>query len=305
MMEYRGRRQAAHDGIGRRAGPGLRRSGGASSRLLRSLAPGLLGLLLASDTAAGGGIGSPAEAAPQSRRDGDRSGSGEAGLESTESDERDDVLEREREKMVDVQIRSRGIRDERVLEALRRVPRHRFVPALADPREAYDDRPLPIGEEQTISQPYIVALMSELAGLEPPCKVLEVGTGSGYQAAVLAEMGCVVYTIEIKEPLAHRAAVLLADLGHGDRIHVRAGDGYRGWPEEAPFDAVLVTAAAPRIPQPLRDQLRPGGRLVIPVGDHWQVLEVHRRTQKGFEREKVSDVRFVPMTGEIRRASPR
>jgi protein-L-isoaspartate(D-aspartate) O-methyltransferase len=226
------------------------------------------------------------------------------GFESTESDERSDALVRAREKMVEFQIRSRGIRDERVLAALRSVPRHRFVPELDDPREAYDDRPLPIGEGQTISQPYIVALMSKLAGLEPPCKVLEVGTGSGYQAAVLAEMGCVVYTIEIKEPLARRAAALLAEQGHGDRVHVRAGDGYRGWPEEAPFDAVLVTAAAPRIPQPLLDQLRVGGRLVIPVGDHWQVLEVHRRTETGFEREKVSDVRFVPMTGEIRSSSP-
>jgi len=261
-------------------------------------------LLLPVMTGCGGSSGGEAPAASESRTGAGESRIGEVGLESAESDEREDALVREREKMVDLQIRARGIRDERVLAALRRVPRHRFVPELEDRCEAYDDRPLAIGEGQTISQPYIVALMSELAGLEPPCKVLEVGTGSGYQAAVLAEMGCVVYTIEIKQPLARRAAALLAEQGHGDRVHVRAGDGYRGWPEEAPFDAVLVTAAAPRIPQPLLDQLRVGGRLVIPVGDHWQVLEVHHRTETGFEREKASDVRFVPMTGEIRTSSP-
>ena len=125
---------------------------------------------------------------------------------------------------------------------------------------------------------------------------------SGAQAAILAEMGCTVYTIEIIESLATRARKTLAAEGYDDRVHCRFGDGYRGWAEQAPFDAVLVTAAAPRIPQPLLDQLRVGGRLVIPVGDHWQVLEVHRRTRDGFEREQVSDVRFVPMTGEVRRA---
>lgn len=221
---------------------------------------------------------------------------------SAASDERD-ALANERRKMVELQLESRDIEDERVLAAMRAVPRHRFAPELPDPRMAYDDRPYPIGRGQTISQPYVVALMSQLASVEPPCKVLEVGTGSGYQAAVLAEMGCLVYSIEIKEPLARHAETILAEQGYGDRVHVQAGDGYRGWPEQAPFDAILVTAAAPRIPEPLRDQLRLGGRLVIPVGNNGgQVLEVHRRTEQGFVREKVSAVRFVPMTGEIRRS---
>ena len=205
----------------------------------------------------------------------------------------------ERERMVELQLESRGIRDEGVLTAMRKVPRHRFVPEL-DPSKAYDDRPYPIGEGQTISQPYIVALMSERARVRPPCKVLEVGTGSGYQAAVLAEMGCSVYSIEIIESLAARAGEILEAEGYRGRVQIRAGDGYRGWPEEAPFDAVVVTAAAPRVPPPLLDQLRVGGRLVIPVGEYWQTLEVHRRTEAGFERERVSDVRFVPMTGEVR-----
>lgn len=212
---------------------------------------------------------------------------------------RDPTLAAEREQMIEQQLESRGIHDRRVLNAMRKVPRHRFVPDL-DPRYAYDDRPHPIGAGQTISQPYIVALMSQLAQLEPPCKVLEVGTGSGYQAAVLAEMGCDVYTIEIIESLATQARKLLAAEGHAARVQGRFGDGYAGWPEHAPFDAVLVTAAAPRIPQPLLDQLRLGGRLVIPVGDERQVLEVHRRTQHGFVRERVIDVRFVPMLGEVR-----
>jgi len=212
---------------------------------------------------------------------------------------RDPGFTDEREDMVERQLESRGIRDQKVLDAMRKVPRHRFAPDL-DPTRAYQDRPHPIGDGQTISQPYIVALMSELAKLEPPCKVLEVGTGSGYQAAVLAEMGCDVYSIEIIESLANRALEILKAEGYDDRVHSRLGDGYRGWPSQAPFDAVIVTAAAPRIPQPLLDQLRVGGRLVIPVGDHWQVLEVHRRTKEGFERERVSDVRFVPMTGEVR-----
>lgn len=211
-----------------------------------------------------------------------------------------DDLAYERIRMVEVQIASRGVRDERVLEAMRNVRRHRFAPDV-EPAKAYADHPHPIGHEQTISQPFIVALMSEAAHLEPPCKVLEVGTGSGYQAAVLAEMGCTVYTIEIVEPLARQASEILAQEGYADRVHGRAGDGYRGWPDRAPFDAVIVTAAAPRLPEPLLEQLRVGGRLVIPVGDRWQTLEVHRRTQDGYERRELSSVRFVPMTGEIRR----
>ncbi len=209
-------------------------------------------------------------------------------------------LARARERMVDDQLVGRDLRDERVLGAMRRVPRHRFAPDV-DPIEAYEDRPHPIGEGQTISQPYIVALMTELARVEPPCKVLEVGTGSGYQAAVLAELGCTVYSIEIVESLARRAERLLGETGYGDRVHVRFGDGYRGWPEQAPFDAILVTAAAPRLPDPLLEQLGLGARLVIPVGEMRQELEVHRRTERGFEHERVTGVRFVPMTGEVRR----
>lgn len=235
-------------------------------------------------------------------------GCGTAGSEGEDVDEgrsapaageEDPRIPLAREEMVERQLRDRDIHDERVLAAMRRVPRHRFAPDLP-PLEAYEDRPQPIGEGQTISQPYIVGLMTQLARLEPPCKVLEVGTGSGYQAAVLVELGCTVYSIEIVEPLAKRAERLLAETGYSDRVHLRIGDGYRGWPEVAPFEAVLVTAAAPRIPEPLLEQLRVGGRLVIPVGGTWQMLEVHRRTGTGFERERVTGVRFVPMTGAVR-----
>ncbi len=200
--------------------------------------------------------------------------------------------------MVTTQLAGRDIVDERVLDAMGAVPRHRFVPE-SERSAAYEDHPLPIGLGQTISQPYIVAIMSQLAEVEPPCKVLEVGTGSGYQAAVLAEMGCEVWSIEIVEELAARAAVTLDRLGYG-RIHTRAGDGYRGWPDQAPFDAVLITAAPPRIPEPLLTQLRVGGRLVAPVGDRHQELVVITRTPTGFERRNAFPVRFVPMTGEVR-----
>ncbi len=209
-------------------------------------------------------------------------------------------LAREREKMVEEQIEFRGVYDARVLAAMRTVPRHRFAPGIP-PMQAYEDRPQPIGQGQTISQPYMVAWMSELAASNPPCKVLEVGTGSGYQAAILAEMGCSVYTIEIVAPLAQQAERILEAEGYEEQVHVRTGDGYLGWPEEAPFDAVLVTAAAPRVPEPLLDQLRIGGKLVIPVGESSQTLEVHTRTADGFEHERVGSVRFVPMTGEVRR----
>lgn len=211
----------------------------------------------------------------------------------------EEKFEGRRQKMVELQLAGRGIRDARVLTAMQTVLRHRYAPGL-DPALAYDDRPHPIGEGQTISQPYIVARMSELAQLTPPCRVLEVGTGSGYQAAVLAEMGCLVYSIELIEALGVKARQILDAEGYADRVHTRIGDGYAGWPEFAPFDAILVTAAAPRIPQPLLDQLRIGGRLVIPVGDSWQKLEVHTRLKDGFERESVLDVRFVPMKGLVR-----
>jgi len=163
------------------------------------------------------------------------------------------------------EIIDRGVRDRAVLEAMRRVPRHLFVPPEEIPY-AYDDRPLPIGHEQTISQPYIVASMTELAAVAPGARVLEVGTGSGYQTAILAELGCEVWSIEIVEPLARRAAAILGRLGY-DRVHLAVGDGYGGWPEAAPFDAVLVAAAPPRVPEPLMAQLAADGRLVIPVGD--------------------------------------
>jgi protein-L-isoaspartate(D-aspartate) O-methyltransferase len=204
--------------------------------------------------------------------------------------------EQERIQMVQRQVEARGVDDARVLAAMRKVPRHRFVP---EPQRAhaYDDRPLPIGHRQTISQPYIVALMTELAGVKPGNAVLEVGTGSGYQAAVLAEMGVKVFSIEIVEPLAKQARALLFALGYAKQVQVRRGDGYAGWPEQAPFDAIIVTAAPPRIPEPLKQQLKVGGRLIIPVGKGYQSLVQVTRTRDGFREESVIPVRFVPMTG--------
>jgi protein-L-isoaspartate(D-aspartate) O-methyltransferase len=204
----------------------------------------------------------------------------------------------ERARMVEQQIAARGVKDPRVLAALRAVPRHLFVPEVQR-AAAYEDRPLPIGHEQTISQPYIVALMTELARVAPGQKVLEVGTGSGYQAAVFAALGAKVWSIEIVAPLARQARTLLADLGY--QAQVRQGDGYRGWPEAAPFDAIVVTAAPPRIPEPLKQQLRVGGRLVLPVGVNSQELIVLTRTMSGFTRKSVLPVIFVPMTGEAQR----
>jgi protein-L-isoaspartate(D-aspartate) O-methyltransferase len=199
--------------------------------------------------------------------------------------------------MVSQQIEARGVRDVRVLAAMRKVPRHRFVPK-SQRVYAYQDRPLPIDHRQTISQPYIVALMSELAEVKPGDTVLEVGTGSGYQAAVLAEMGVKVFSIEIIEPLAEQAKATLSELGYGKKVEVRYGDGYAGWPEHAPFDAIVVTAAPPKIPEPLKQQLKVGGHLVIPVGKHFQSLLRVTRTKKGFREESVIPVRFVPMTGK-------
>jgi len=204
----------------------------------------------------------------------------------------------ERRRMVAQQVEARGVADPRVLEALRRVPRHELVPEEWRDR-AYDDAPLPIGHGQTISQPYVVAYMTELLEVEAGEKVLEVGTGSGYQAAVLAELGAEVYTIEIVEPLAARAARDLERLGY-ENVHVRAGDGYRGWPEGAPFDAIVVTAAPDHVPEPLVEQLAVGGRMAIPVGSVFQEIVLLRRTPEGVEREEVMGVRFVPMTGEAR-----
>ena len=202
----------------------------------------------------------------------------------------------ERAAMVETQLAGRDIHDPAVLAGMRAVPRHEFVPE-GWRREAYADHPLPIGYGQTISQPYIVALMTQLSAAKPGSRVLEVGTGSGYQAAVLAELGAEVFTIEIIPQLASRAAADLERLGYAERVHVRAGDGYVGWPEEQPFDAVVVTAAPERIPPPLKEQLKVGGRLVIPVGDRWQELIVVTRTADGFKERSVIPVMFVPMTG--------
>lgn len=202
----------------------------------------------------------------------------------------------EREGMVRETILARGVTDSRVLAAMRKVPRHLFVPEEVIPY-AYEDYPLAIGEGQTISQPYIVAVMTELAGVQPGDTVLEIGTGSGYGAAVLAEVAGQVHTIEIIETLGRAAETRLARLGYRN-IHVRVGDGYRGWPEAAPFAAIIVTAAPDHVPQPLIDQLKTGGRLVIPVGAAWQELLVVTRTADGSVTRSTLPVRFVPMTGE-------
>lgn len=203
----------------------------------------------------------------------------------------------QRERMVKEQFMARDITSERVLAAMRKVPREEFVPA--EVRDAsYADSPLPIGHEQTISQPYIVALMTEKLEPSPTDRVLEIGTGSGYQAAVLAELVGEVYTIEIVEPLARTAAATLARLGYKN-VHVKAGDGYKGWPEHAAFDAVIVTCAPDHVPQPLIDQLKEGGRMLIPVGRlGFQELYLFRKKNGKLERESVAPVRFVPMTGE-------
>jgi len=199
----------------------------------------------------------------------------------------------ERYRMVDQYILPRGIKDPAVIDAVRRVPRHRFVPARYS-LFAYIDGPLPIGHNQTISQPSLVAEMTEQLKLKKTDKVLEIGTGSGYQAAILAELVDRVLTIEIVEPLARQAEQTLAELGYKN-IRVRTGDGYRGWPEEAPFDAIIVTAAPDHVPQPLLDQLAVGGRLILPVGRDVQTLELHRRTAEGVERKRLTLVRFVPL----------
>lgn len=199
--------------------------------------------------------------------------------------------------MVRDHLASRDITDKRVLAAMGRVPRHRMVPAHLQ-SEAYSDRPLPIGHDQTISQPYIVAFMSQALELKPGDKVLEIGTGSGYQAAVLAELVDAVYSIEIVEPLATRAATDLAALGYKN-INLRTGDGYEGWSDAAPFDGIVLTAAPPiEIPQPLLDQLAEGGRLVAPVGTGIQELVRYRKVDGQMEMEKLLAVRFVPMTGK-------
>ena len=205
-----------------------------------------------------------------------------------------DLMERLRERMVKTQIENRGIKDPAVLEAMRKVERHQFVPESYASR-AYSDHPLPIGEGQTISQPYIVALMTEVLNLKKSDKVLEIGTGSGYQAAILGELCDSIYTIEIVEVLGKRAANLLNILGY-ENIDVKVGDGYKGWPEHAPFDAIIVTCSPTQIPQPLQDQLAEGGRMVIPVGkrDAQELVLLTKREGK-LQQNHIIPVRFVPM----------
>jgi len=202
-----------------------------------------------------------------------------------------------REAMVEEQIAQRGVTDPAVLDVMRRVPRHRFVPPqYLD--AAYGDHPLPIGLGQTISQPYIVALMTEALRVGPGARVLEIGTGSGYQAAVLAELGVEVYTVEIIGELADRAAARLAELGYG-QVKVLTADGYFGWPEHAPYDAIIVTAAPDHLPQPLVGQLKDGGRLVIPIGPtgSYQTLWLFEKRGGELQATNLGDVRFVPLTG--------
>jgi protein-L-isoaspartate(D-aspartate) O-methyltransferase len=213
----------------------------------------------------------------------------------------EDALAAARHQMIE-RIRARGVTDTAVLAALEAVPRHLFVSA-EQRAKAYDDRPLPIGDGQTISQPYMVALMTSLLELRPGERVLEVGTGSGYQAAVLSRVAAEVYTIEIRKPLAERARRTLTDLGYRN-IHLRVGDGFQGWPDAAPFDAIIVTAAPPSVPDPLLRQLKTGGRLVIPVGSRsslQSLLVLTKRPDGGFDRSNVMPVFFVPMTGEAQR----
>lgn len=204
-----------------------------------------------------------------------------------------------RETMVRDQLERRGVKDARVLAAMRKVPRHEFVPDAVKDR-AYDDRPLPIGHGQTISQPFIVAFMTEALAPEAGEKVLEIGTGSGYQAAVLAELVKEVYTIEIVRPLGLQAGEVLEKLGYRN-VHVRVGDGYRGWPEAAPFDAIMMTCAPDDVPRPLIDQLAEGGRMIIPVGpqDQTQQLVILKKSGGKLERREILPVRFVLMTGEV------
>jgi len=200
---------------------------------------------------------------------------------------------KERRMMTDSQIRARGVRDPLVLAAITKVPRHLFIPEGLRSC-AHADEPLPIGQGQTISQPYIVAYMTEALGLQGGERVLEVGTGSGYQTAVLAEIVREVWTVEIVESLALQARSILDSLGYAN-IHYRVGDGSGGWPGSAPFDAVIVTAAAARMPESLEGQLGPGGRMIVPVGTDLQELFIVRREKKGLTRERLLAVRFVPL----------
>ena len=203
----------------------------------------------------------------------------------------------QRERMVEQQLKPRGIKDDRVLAAMARVPREEFVPA-NERGDAYEDGPLPIGFDQTISQPYIVAFMTEQLRLKSSDRLLEIGTGSGYQAAVLAELVADVYTIEIVEPLAKTAEATLQRLGYKN-VYLRVGDGYQGWPEEAPFDAIIVTCAPDKVPEPLVEQLKDDGRMVIPVGERFaQQLYLLEKKNGQLKESATLPVRFVPMVRE-------
>ncbi len=204
-----------------------------------------------------------------------------------------------RERMVSEQLQARDVQDVRVLAAMRKVPRHRFV-ARDLAGSAYEDNPLPLILGQTISQPYIVGYMTQALDLKSGERVLEIGTGSGYQAAVLAELVSEVYTVEILPELLAMATSTLNTLGYKN-IHLRCGDGYAGWPEAAPFDRIIVTAAPDHIPPPLVDQLKPGGKMIIPVGSGDQELVLIEKNQQGFSRRSTIPVRFVPMTGQAQR----
>jgi len=219
------------------------------------------------------------------------------GQQKTNKISADKMYEKMRSRMVTDQIESRGIKDVHVLQAMRNVARHEFVPDHLK-KYAYADEPLPIGEDQTISQPYIVAYMTEKLNLNTTDKVLEIGTGSGYQAAVLAEIIDSVFTIEIVDVLAKRAQKKLESLGY-QNISVKSGDGYKGWPEKAPFDAIIITAAPTIIPEPLVEQLKIGGRLILPLGDYSQDLVLLTKNETGVSEQRLLPVRFVPMTGEI------
>jgi protein-L-isoaspartate(D-aspartate) O-methyltransferase len=203
----------------------------------------------------------------------------------------------QRQRMVEQQLKARGIKDERVLTAMAKVPREEFIPV--DVRaDAYEDGPLPIGYDQTISQPYVVAFMTEQLRMGPSDRVLEIGSGSGYQAAILAELVADVYTIDIVEPLAQTAEATLQRLGYKN-AHVKVGDGYKGWPEEAPFDAIIVTCAPEKVPKPLIDQLKDGGRMVIPVGERFaQQLYLFEKKNGQLKESATLPVRFVPMVRE-------
>ncbi len=213
----------------------------------------------------------------------------------------EDVYTQKRKQMIKHDIKGRGIKDKRVIDAMAKIPRHLFVPAFYKDK-AYGDYPLPIGEGQTISQPYVVALMTEALNLKPDDRVLEIGTGSGYQAAVLAEIVKEVYTIEIRQRLAEEAEKRLKELGYKN-IKVKHADGYFGWQEYAPFDAIIITASANHIPPPLIKQLKEGGRLIIPLGRtvYFQTLTLVTKKKEDLELKQMGGVSFVPMIGEARK----